>query len=131
MTQADMELTDVTKLRAFNEVRINALVQQNWEILRDLLSPQLIFVHSSGRLEDKENYLQSLGDGKLKYISIEMPEPEISVLDDTVAVVRGPMSTEIVSKGQARVMRSYANMTWVRDSRNSWLLLSYSSTPLS
>ena len=69
-------------------------------------------------------------EGKLRYISIDMPEPEVSVLDDTVAVVRGPLSTEIVSKGQARVLRSFAHMTWARNNQDGWHLLSYSSTPL-
>ena len=123
-------MTDVTKLREINKERIDSLIQQRWEILSELLSPELIFIHSSGRCEDKSSYIQSLMTGKLRYISIDMPEPEVSVLDDTVAVVRGPLSTEIVSKGQSRILRSFAHMTWARNSRDCWCLLSYSSTPL-
>lgn len=123
-------MTDVIKLHELNKDRIDSLIQQRWERLGELLSPELIFIHSSGRCEDKSSYIQSLMEGKLRYISIDMPEPEVSVLDDTVAVVRGPLSTEIVSKGQARVLRSFAHMTWARNSQDGWHLLSYSSTPL-
>lgn len=123
-------MTDFTKLHALNEERINFLLQQQWEKLGDLLSPELIFIHSSGRSEGKESYIQSLIEGKLRYLSIDMPETEVFVLNDTVAVVRGPLSTEIVSKGQTRVLRSFAHMTWSRNSRDGWHLLSYSSTPL-
>ena len=130
MIQGDKILTDVIKLHALNEDRINSPIQQQWERLGELLSPKLIFIHSSGRCEGKASYIQSLMEGKLRYLSIDMPKPEVLVLDGTVAVVRGPLSTEIVSKGQARVLRSFAHMTWARNSRDCWCLLSYSSTPL-
>jgi len=130
MIKGDNILKDVIKLHALNEDRINSLVQQRWKRLDELLSPELIFIHSSGRCESKANYIRSLMEGKLRYIAIDMPNPEVSVLDDTVAVVRGPLRTEIVSKGQTRVLRSFAHMTWTRNKQDSWHLLSYSSTPL-
>lgn len=128
MIKANMAYDDIDKLRLLNEDRINSLIQKNWERLSDLLSPQLIFIHSSGRFEGKDSYLQSLMDGKLQYLSIEMPEPKIFALD-TGGVVRGPLSTGIVSNGQARILHSYAHMTWICNSQNGWQLLSYSSTP--
>ncbi|MEH6306765.1 nuclear transport factor 2 family protein [Olivibacter sp. CPCC 100613] len=52
-----------------------------------LTSPLLSYGHSNGLIEDRENCIASMVDGKFKFLQIELTEETIDIEDNT-AIVR-------------------------------------------
>jgi hypothetical protein len=59
----------------FNE----ALVQQNYKVLKKLLDPNLKYIHSNNWVETKKTMLQNLKGGVIRYVTIEHKSEEIGV----------------------------------------------------
>lgn len=85
---ASAEPAVISALRA-DKARLAAMVAGNGEALARLLSDQLRFVHSDGRVESKADYVRNLKAGDTEYADAKTSELETMQVSPDVVVVLG------------------------------------------
>jgi hypothetical protein len=86
--QASAEPPVIAALRA-DKARIAAMVAGNADALGQLMSDQLRFVHSDGRVESKADYVRNLMAGDTAYADAKTSEVETMQVSPDVVVVLG------------------------------------------
>jgi len=89
--------------------------------LDQLTSNQLIYGHSSGAADNKQEFIAKLVSGKSDFVSINLEEPQIAISGNT-AIVRHILRAEtsdnhVPGKVNLRVM-----LVWLK-SKHSWKLI--------
>ncbi|MGH7944695.1 MAG: nuclear transport factor 2 family protein [Opitutaceae bacterium] len=115
----------ISALRA-DKARLAAMVAGDGEALGRLMSDQLRFVHSDGRVESKGDYVKNLMAGDTQYADAKTSELETTQVSQNVVVVLGVQemrsgwarrgrisSSGIVRCGETRMARG----GWCRGSR--------------
>src|SRR5215216_1468972 len=68
--------------------RSAALLKSDIEVLREIFSDDLVYVHASGRVQSKSEYLSLLAHGDLRYLTMRYDGgPRVRVLGRDAAVV--------------------------------------------
>ena len=78
----------ISALRA-DKARLAAMVKGDGEALARLMSDQLRFVHSDGRVESKADYVKNLMAGDTQYADAKTSELETTQVSSDVVVVIG------------------------------------------
>src|SRR5262249_16355916 len=95
--------TDADAVKALELKRFEAATHDQVDAVARLLADDLTYVHSSGVVEDKAKYIDSLRTGKLKYQSIEPTDMQVRVYG-TTAIITASARVSIVSDGQPKTM---------------------------
>jgi len=103
-----------------------ATIRGDVAALDRILAENLIYTHSSGRVETKAQFLAGLKSGEVKYESINRDDVKVQVLGEA-AVLTGHAVVRLNSKGQVmnlnlRFMRVYAKQ------QGRWQAVAYQST---
>src|SRR6478672_10664031 len=64
----------IKEVEAIEMKRFDAQVHKDYKYLEKVFSPDLIYIHSGGAVNTKEEYIQSIKDGKSVYEKIEVEE---------------------------------------------------------
>ncbi len=111
-----------------DKTRITALVNRDKALLGDILSDELIYVHSSGRDETKEPYISRILDGLYDYRSFVTTRRDLRVLGE-LAFDNGDADIDIVVNGSMREISSRYLMVW-RKENGRWKLFRFHSSPI-
>lgn len=65
-----------------------AMVAGDRSALDKLAANELLYCHSSGRLENKAEFIETLANGKGGFTAIELSDQSVSVVDNNIALVR-------------------------------------------
>ena len=63
-----------------------AMTDADIEALREIVSEDMIFTHMSGMQQTREQYFADIAAGRLKYFTIGIENPQISVDDDNAEI---------------------------------------------
>jgi hypothetical protein len=74
---------------AAEDARFAAMVAADAAAMRRSFAPTLQYVHSSGQVEDREQLIESITGGRLRYIAVEPAAREVVMLGEAAALVRG------------------------------------------
>ena len=75
-----------------------ALEKSDLAALRDLYGDDLVYVHSGGNAESKDEYLRRVETGSLKYESVALVDPRVRVFGEA-AVVNVQFDVRVMSDG--------------------------------
>jgi len=108
--------------------RFEAMTKGDLAVLDGILADEMTYTHSTGQFETKQQFLDDLRSGKLKYEFIA-PEDVLVRLYGTAAVVTGRARVQVRMQGQAlgfqiRYTGVYAKRT------GHWRLVAWQSTRL-
>jgi len=106
--------------------RIQAMVQVDAKALGEILRDDLIYIHSSGQVDNKERVIDEIVSGLLKYSAVESSEVGVRIYGDT-AVVTGRSVLKASSKGKPMEVPVRFTEAWVR-SKGVWRLATWQST---
>lgn len=108
---------------------IEAFLKPNAEILSSLASNQLSYGHSSGKVESKEQFVNTLISGASVFEEINITNQTVYIEGNT-AIVRHVLSakTNDPGKGPANI-RIGILLTWIKNNGN-WELLARQAFPL-
>ncbi|HWC29542.1 MAG TPA: nuclear transport factor 2 family protein, partial [Dehalococcoidia bacterium] len=67
-TAADIE----REVREADAGRVKALLESDLAALEALLGDDLTYVHSSGALDTKTSYIESISSGRARYLAMDM-----------------------------------------------------------
>lgn len=101
---------------------IAALLKPDRNTLEKLTSPALSYGHSSGKLENRAEFIQSMLDGVSRFLSIELDNKTISISGD-VAIARHVLFAHTHDKGnEPGTIRIGILLVW-RYEQDEWRLL--------
>lgn len=95
-----------------------------------LMSDDAIFVHGSGAVQTKAEYINSLTTGQLKVSTYQMNDGQV-VFFDGGAIVSGPTDIGLVSPGGAppRLLHLRVSTVWVAKPKG-WQVILNQGTPI-
>ena len=113
---------------ALDKRRMEAMCRQDIAMLNDVLADDLIYTHSSARVDTKQSLLDGMQSGTTVYTSIEPSDVRAQALGDAV-VLTGVARIGVTSNGRpldfgVRFTDVYAR----RDGR--WQMVAWQSTRL-
>lgn len=76
-----------------------AMIAADKEVLDELTAPSLNYVHSTGRLETKQEFIENLLSGKSDFVTMDLTDHAIT-LNGNVAIVRHKLSAQTNDGGK-------------------------------
>ncbi len=98
-----------------------AMIDPTDASLQALVSDNLSYGHSSGKLEDKAEFIRALVSNESDFKTIDLTEQTITLVDNT-ALVRHKLSAETANKGVAGSAHLAVLLVWVHQ-KGDWKLL--------
>jgi hypothetical protein len=115
------------------EQRRQALQTGDWLALDELLSEQLVYVHSTAASDTKKSLMAKLEGGELQYVEISFADLKGHAAGDCV-VITGRLSAEVCKQGQSKQVRSLFMTVWTLNAggsgRYQWQLIAHQGTSL-
>ena len=111
-----------------DQKRMTAMAQKDIATLKTLLSDDLIYTHSSARLDTKESLIGNMESGSTVYTAVEPSDVKAQDLGDAV-VLTGSCRISVMSQGRpnsfsVRFTDVYANKG------GQWQMVTWQSTRL-
>ncbi len=112
------------------EKRRQALLAGDLDALDALLSPALVYVHSSGGQDSKASYLEHMRSGTLQYQSMSFEALQAHPAS-FCCIVTGRMLAQVTRNGQPMSIRSLFMTVWAPAPGTApvWQLQAYQGTP--
>ena len=114
------------RVREVDRERFRAMVENHFEQLAALLADDLVYVHTSGEVESKRQFLDRLRSGSLRYRSIEPTDVLVRTYGDA-AVVTGRSKMAVTTGGSDRQFEILYTAVYA-ESGGRWQLVSWQST---
>jgi ketosteroid isomerase-like protein len=113
---------------ALDKARMAAMAAKDTAKLNELLADDLIYTHSSARLDTKQSLIGAMESGATVYTSVEPSDVEAQDLGDAV-VLTGVARIQVVSKGTPNAFSvRFTDVYAKRGSR--WQMVAWQSTRL-
>ena len=97
------------------------MIHPNKAKLEDLVADQLSYGHSNGKIEDKTAFVEALVSGTSDFVSINLTDQTVTLVDDT-ALVRHKLLGETLTDGKPGQVKLGVLLVWVKQ-KKSWKLL--------
>jgi ketosteroid isomerase-like protein len=108
--------------------RMQAMAEKDFATLNAVLADDLIYTHSSARLDTKQSLIGNMQSGGTVYTSVEPSEVKAQDLGDTV-VLTGIAQIKVVSNGKPNAFG--VRFTDIYTNRNGrWQMVTWQSTRL-
>jgi hypothetical protein len=104
------------------------MTQQQYDSLESVLDERLMFVHSNGWTEDKQEFIQDIKSGKLRYVQIDVLESTARVYTGT-AIVTGKGKFKVLLEGNSLDINLFYTEVYILIDKK-WLLASRHSNRL-
>lgn len=76
----------------------NAIMERDAEVLSAIASQDLTYGHSSGNIQDKEEFIDDVVNGPFQFLSISNKDQRVNV-SGNVAIVRHVLSADAMNNG--------------------------------
>lgn len=114
---------------AAEDARFAATISADSTALGNWLADDLYYVHSTGSVESRGEFLASLASGRIRYHAIEVIEREVLPLSRTAALVRGVAGLRVSADGRPLELRIRYLAVYGRQGRD-WRLRTWQSLQL-
>ncbi|WP_247256459.1 nuclear transport factor 2 family protein [Pseudomonas moorei] len=115
-------------ISSLEELRYQAMQSNALENIQRLLHPELSYVHSSGKVDNRDSFLKNLREGLSVYHRIQHVVHKVYQSGNT-AIVFGEMVADITSHGVAKTIQNRTLNIWLKTGTN-WQLFAYQPTPI-
>lgn len=123
-----MESPTYHHLRTLELQRYKHLLEADATAYSQLCHPKLVFLHSTGTIENLQEFLAPIRNGEVQYRRVDHPIHSVTVVD-TTAVIVGDVNAELSLQDEQITLRNRIVATWVYE-ETGWLLLSHVGTAL-
>lgn len=104
-----------------------AMVSGDRSALEKLTADELSYGHSSARLEDKAQFVETLANGKSGFSAIELSEQSVKVVDNIALVHHRFVGTRRDKPGEADKLKLLVLTVWLQR-EEQWKLLARQAT---
>ena len=108
-----MSETVKQQIAQLEERRWTAMTQNDLATLDTLFADDLVYTHSSGTVDSKSSYIQSLRSGDVRYKSVERDPANIAVHGDA-AFVTGAARVSVTVRGQDKMIHMRYSNVWLK-----------------
>lgn len=108
--------------------RIEAMVKADLPALETLFTKDMVYTHSSGKVDTKVTLLEALKAGTTKYLSVGLSEQKYQVLGNTV-IVTGIADVKVQGAQGEVAFKARFTEVWTRQ-RNEWRFAAWQTTKL-
>lgn len=117
---------NLLKLRAADDERVLAIVAADAERMNRLFSDDLRYGHSTGAVDTKTTFIDSVISGRTKYEEISYTERNFSFPAPTIALVSGRANVK-VALADSRIETSLGFLAVWREEQGRWKFLAWQS----
>jgi len=115
-------------IRSLEAQRFQAVIDRDFDVFASLAHSELVYVHSSGTVDNLDQYLGKCRAGYYIYKSIDHPIDEIRIIGETALVI-GEMNAQMIIDGESRSLRNKSLAVWAKV-EGHWKLTAYQATPV-
>ena len=105
-----------------------AMVDGDRAVLDKLTSDKLNYVHSSGHVDDKKEFVEKLAGGSSDFVTIDLAE-QVIIVSGKVAIVRHNLSAKTNDGGKPAEVHLRIMLTWQKQGKQ-WILLARQATKI-
>jgi hypothetical protein len=116
----------VERVRAADDARVAATLAADPARLGELLSDELRYAHSNGRVDTKSAFIQSLTTGAVAYEAIDYQERTFRTAAPGVVLMHGRLLARVRSAGRPLALDLNFLAVW-REEAGRWRLLAWQS----
>ena len=117
-----------TELLRLDDERFHAMTATDTAALERLISDDIVYTHSSGRLDTKKSLIASIASGTVKYRRINRKEVAASVRDG-FAMLTGAVEIDVETGGRVLNLNLRFCNVWERTPKG-WQQILWQSTPI-
>jgi ketosteroid isomerase-like protein len=119
----------LTSIRAADEQRVAAVKGSDAARLASILSDDLRYAHSTGGVDTKKSYIESLTSGRLKYVDYDYEERNFTFPAPGVALMTGRVHVKSkTATGESESVLGFLAV-W-REEKGEWKFLAWQSCKL-
>lgn len=121
-------ITLADELIALEHERARALVSEDHDSLARLFAPELIYVHTTGLVQDKAQY-QEYARTAVQYLSVERGALQVRPLAEGVALMTGPQVNVLQKRSGGDAVRAegFVTQLWVKGPAG-WQIAAFQGT---
>ena len=112
---------------ALEEERFAAMIARDFPRLQLLVHDELMYTHSSGVVDGKATWLDSMKSGRVKYKKAQCTERKVRMYGDT-ALITGRAQIEAEIGGQPKTLKLLFLNAWTKTPQG-WKFVAWQSTP--
>ena len=120
-TVAMAQTKDEKALAEATEHLRKAMVDADSAVLSTITLPQLSYGHSGGHVDDKVEFVQKIVSGKSDFVTIDISEQSINIVND-VAIVRHKFHATTNDNGKPGTVDLSVLLIWQKQKKD-WKLL--------
>jgi len=120
-TQTKAQSKDEKLIEAAVQNLTKAMIDGNQTVLKNIASNGLSYGHSSGKIQNKAEFVAAIASGQSDFVSIKLTDQTISVKNQT-AIVRHKLSAETNDGGKPGNVNLGIMLVWVKE-KGEWKLL--------
>ena len=113
---------------ALEDERFGAMVARDFPRLQLLVHDELMYTHSSGVVDGKATWLDSMKSGRVKYKKAQCSERKVRLYGDT-ALITGRAHIEAEIGGEPKTLKLLFLNAWTKTPQG-WKFVAWQSTPL-
>lgn len=125
-----------TQAQSKNEIAVanaveglkKAMIDADKTALENLAADELSYGHSSGKVEDKAEFVRSIVSGESDFITIDLTDQTIKIAGNS-AIVRHKLFAKTNNKGQAGTANIAILLVWQKQ-KGQWKLLARQAVKL-
>jgi len=126
---ASAEDKRTANLPAADDARVAATKSADREKLAEIFSDELRYAHSSGTVDTKQSYIESLTSGRTKYLTLDYAERAFTFPAPGVALMTGRAHVKVANAtGEVDMQLSFLAV-W-REENGKWRFLAWQSCKL-
>lgn len=81
---------------AVEQARVAALDSSNVAALDRIMADDVTYVHSSGKVDTKQTYLDAIRSGQLHYISLQPKNLQVRMMGSSAAAINGEYTVRVI-----------------------------------
>ena len=121
-----------SEVEALERQRFEALVKKDYAFLEKVFADDLLYVHSSGKSDNKATYINSIKEGKSNYAKIDVEEIAVRPYNNQkAAVVNGVVNiTQSPVDGKSNMLHLRYTVVYIKNKGKGWQLVTWQSLKL-
>jgi hypothetical protein len=119
---------DEKSLKVAADAFHNALIDGDTVALKSMLNNKLVYGHSNGWKETKEEMMNNLYNGTIDYLKIKSADEQVTIEGNT-GCIRATLEIDVIMEGKNLPFKLHGLQVWVWKNKK-WQLLSRQSVKL-
>jgi ketosteroid isomerase-like protein len=117
-------------VKAADSAWATAVVKKDYAALERVLSDDLAYTHSNGKLDSKKDYIESLRSGKQAYTAAEHQSIDVRLINKDIALVRATLRMTATSTGTPAPPANFSVLRVYQLKGGHWQMVAHQSARL-